>query len=708
MTWARSLFSSVFILLALVLVFCSVNPASAQTVNQTTCGGTNGISSCLNVNGFLQDLTVDCSLAAPAGLVATALAQIADREGPNRITLSNTCNAGFNVIGFDRLTIQGTATITRGVNIVNSRNILLKSLTFDFTGTSGLNLSLNGAQVGLDGVTLKNSSNNAGIFVNSASSLGFSGASSTVTGNSCIGIDVSAGSFLNLANATISNNGFAQGCGSQRHGVKLHNGGSANLSTQIVVNGTAVDALLDVSGNSGAGIDLEGSGTLTTNAEAGAIAIHIHNNGQAGILLFGAASADLEGNLLLDGNAPNGSDGFPSSQIIAASNASLSIGDGTVVHGGLAGVFNAFVIIGDGGPMTITGGASFSQGAVGGLSGANTIDTLQCDTTSWVDNFDNHSIIGTNNCPSSGPTGVQGPKGDVGPAGPPGPTTFTGSFTAAGSPGFLAMFASPTNVGNSSLFDNGTGSIGVGTSSPLDSLHVKFANTGGTATGLAVQNTGNTTSSYSGMLFYDQNGAVAQFQGFNNVTHEYRINNVAAAGSINFMLGSSSKFLVASSGNIGIGSASPAAKLQVAGDVRLGTSGTNGCVQAFDGSPIGGTCSSDRRLKQHIEPFGLMLDKIARLRPVSYDWNRSEHPDYQFGSGRTMGLIAQEVEQVFPGMVAEDDRGYKAVNYSQLPLMLLQAIRELKAENDSLRSRLEAQEEEIQRELETLKKRHDR
>ena len=37
-------------------------------------------------------------------------------------------------------------------------------------------------------------------------------------------------------------------------------------------------------------------------------------------------------------------------------------------------------------------------------------------------------------------------------------------------------------------------------------------------------------TSYSGMLFYDQNGALGQFQGFNNVTHEYRINNVARTG----------------------------------------------------------------------------------------------------------------------------------------------------------------------------------
>jgi hypothetical protein len=53
------------------------------------------------------------------------------------------------------------------------------------------------------------------------------------------------------------------------------------------------------------------------------------------------------------------------------------------------------------------------------------------------------------------------------------------------------------------------------------------------------------------MLFYDQNGVLGQFQGFNNSTHEYRINNIARNpisgafnGSINFMIGGSSRFRV--------------------------------------------------------------------------------------------------------------------------------------------------------------------
>lgn len=81
---------------------------------------------------------------------------------------------------------------------------------------------------------------------------------------------------------------------------------------------------------------------------------------------------------------------------------------------------------------------------------------------------------------------------------------------------------------------------------------MRFTNTNGAFTGLAVQNLGNTATSYSGMLFYDQNGALGQFQGFDDSTHEYRINNIASSGSINFMLAGSSKFQLRADGDVDI------------------------------------------------------------------------------------------------------------------------------------------------------------
>jgi hypothetical protein len=72
-----------------------------------------------------------------------------------------------------------------------------------------------------------------------------------------------------------------------------------------------------------------------------------------------------------------------------------------------------------------------------------------------------------------------------------------------GTTNFLAKYVNSTNLGNSAIFENG-GKVGIGTTTPFDRLHLRFNDPGGSVTGLAVQNLGNTATSYSGMLFYDR------------------------------------------------------------------------------------------------------------------------------------------------------------------------------------------------------------
>lgn len=67
---------------------------------------------------------------------------------------------------------------------------------------------------------------------------------------------------------------------------------------------------------------------------------------------------------------------------------------------------------------------------------------------------------------------------------------------------------------------------------------------------------------------------------------------------------------------------------------------------------------------------------VRRLRGVSFDW-REDAPDGH--EGADLGVIAQEVEQVFPELVRTDERGFKRVNYIGLIAPLIEAVKELDA-----------------------------
>ena len=79
-----------------------------------------------------------------------------------------------------------------------------------------------------------------------------------------------------------------------------------------------------------------------------------------------------------------------------------------------------------------------------------------------------------------------------------------------------------------------------------------------------------------------------------------------------------------------------------------------------------------------IEPSddGSVMGLVRRLRGVSFEWREDLQPGQ---SGTDLGVIAQEVEQVFPELVGVDQRGYKTVNYVGLIAPLIEAVKELDA-----------------------------
>lgn len=94
--------------------------------------------------------------------------------------------------------------------------------------------------------------------------------------------------------------------------------------------------------------------------------------------------------------------------------------------------------------------------------------------------------------------------------------------------------------------------------------------------------------------------------------------------------------------------------------------------------------TSDSRLKKNVKQIEAPLSKILKLRGITFDW---DHEKLKLKAYQThdIGVIAQEVEGVFPEAVVTDESGFKSVSYSKLVAPLIGAVKELSDENESLR-----------------------
>jgi len=84
--------------------------------------------------------------------------------------------------------------------------------------------------------------------------------------------------------------------------------------------------------------------------------------------------------------------------------------------------------------------------------------------------------------------------------------------------------------------------------------------------------------------------------------------------------------------------------------------------------------TSDIKLKKNIRCIDSALDKVEKLRGVNFEWNENS----EVFTGKDIGLIAQEVENILPEIVVTRDTGYKAIRYEKVIPLLVEAIKELR------------------------------
>ena len=112
--------------------------------------------------------------------------------------------------------------------------------------------------------------------------------------------------------------------------------------------------------------------------------------------------------------------------------------------------------------------------------------------------------------------------------------------------------------------------------------------------------------------------------------------------------------------------------------------------------------TSDERYKTNILPVKNALQNIVKLNGVTYDWNLEKFPSKGFDKKKQIGLIAQDVEKLFPEMVKADEHGYKAINYSAFVPVLIESIKEQQKKIEQLEEKVK-EVDAIKAELDAIK-----
>ncbi len=269
------------------------------------------------------------------------------------------------------------------------------------------------------------------------------------------------------------------------------------------------------------------------------------------------------------------------------------------------------------------------------------------------------------------------------------------------------------NASSQSKLSVGAVSTTLSTWAGSDSLLVS-TNVSGSAIGIASENRNGTDGSFAGL--YRNTGAAMSASnrlggflmgGSSNASTLQNSVLIAAFAEENWVHGSAygsyltfetvsngaasrtEKMRLSADGNLGIGTTTPGQKLVVGGNAQF--TGVLSGTKAFDlnltEEGVLTTSASDARLKENLEAIeaSSTLGKIMDLRPYTFSW--ISDPSH----ARDVGLIAQDVEKVFPELVFTNRTdGYKGVNYSKLPALLIAGMQAQQLRIDELTRELKA------------------
>lgn len=242
---------------------------------------------------------------------------------------------------------------------------------------------------------------------------------------------------------------------------------------------------------------------------------------------------------------------------------------------------------------------------------------------------------------------------------------------------YTDYIAAMTPFGPVNFYDTGNvtmrnGRVGIGTTNPSYKLHVVDGDDS-----IAYFGPNSTWSSY---LAVGSGGSkvgseVAQVISTDGNLHLDSANNSNAI-YIQYYYAAGNTYINAAGGSVGVGTVSPSYKLDVTGTIRA-----TGDVIAY----------SDARVKENVVTLENSLELVQKLRGVEY--NKIGETD------KKIGVIAQEVLEVVPQVVQQDNDGNYSVAYGNMAGLFIEAIKQQQTYIQALEARIQKLEEQAQQKL---------
>jgi hypothetical protein len=599
----------------------------------------------------------------------------------NNRTTANSANSASTLVLRDTggnfsantVTANLTGTAANATILQNSRNFQISG------GATAANVAFNGSgDVNLSVTAMNASVINTGTLSNDRTTASSSNGANTIVSRDgsgdFTGRNVSATNFIGALN----------GSGANVTSINASNISSGTLSndrtTASASNGANTIVSRDASGNFTANVITANGSALTSlnasNISSGTLAVNRGGTGQTsyanGELLIGnSTGSTLTKATLTAGTGVSITNGAGSISIAATNN-------GTVTSVATSGAVSGLTLTG--GPITTTGTIT-----LGGAINASTISTgvLAVANGGTGANSAAAALTSLGAYPASNPNGYTSNAGTVtsvatsgsinGLTLTGGTITSSGTITLGGS-----INASTISTGALAVANGGTGATtntAARTNLGATTLGANiFTITNPSAITFPRFNADNTVSSLSAADFRTAIGA-----GTGNGT----VTSVATSGSINGLTLTGGT--ITSSGTITLGGS--ITSVNTSGNFQMNSLGVGTAASTTAGeiratNNITAYYSSDRKFKENIQPIPDALDKVVAIGGVMFDWSDEyikEHggEDGYFIQKNDFGVIAQDVQSVFPKAVRIREDGSLAVDYAKLNALAFAAIKEL-------------------------------